>query len=101
MHMKLKPGLFQLSVIIMTVSLLASCTRLPETSQSNCDHPQTAQQPYNCDNSSSHGSSRTGYRGSGYKFGSSSHNDGSSSRSPSKVGRGGFGSFGRGGHAGG
>lgn len=92
--MKLKPCLFQLIVVFITASLLTSCTRFPETSQS-CSPPQTQQgsnqQPNNCPPSSSN---RTrGYRSSG-KIGKSSN-------SSSKVGRGGFGSFGRGGSAGG
>lgn len=35
--MKLKPSLLQFIVIGMTISLLASCTRVPETSQINCN----------------------------------------------------------------
>ena len=97
--MRLKPGLFQLTVIVMTVSLLASCTKTKEASQ--CNTPQTAQQSNNCDDSGgSHGSSGFHYGSSGSRVGSSS-NEGSESDSASKAGRGGFGSFGRGSHAGG
>lgn len=98
--MKLKPGLLQFIVIGMTVSLLASCTRLPETRQSYCDNPQTKQQYNDCDESGSGGRVYHGGSGGRHRFGSQG-NKGSSSHSPSKAGRGGFGSFGRGGHAGG
>ncbi|MUH00852.1 hypothetical protein F7734_54730 [Scytonema sp. UIC 10036] len=93
--MKLKPSLLQFIVIGMTISLLASCTRLPETSHRNCNNPQ-AQQSYECNNSSSGSSSRIYHGGSGYRYRS-----GHKSHSPSHVGRSGFGSFGRGASAGG
>ncbi|MBW4608742.1 MAG: hypothetical protein KME22_16450 [Hassallia sp. WJT32-NPBG1] len=101
--MKLKPSLFQLIVVFITASLLASCARFPETSQS-CDTPQTQQgsnqQLNNCPPSSSN---RTGGYSGRYRYGNagSSGKIGKSSNSSSKVGRGGFGSFGRGGSAGG
>jgi len=102
--MKLKPSLLQLIVVLITASLLASCARFPETSQS-CDTPQTQQgsnqQPNNCPPSSSN---RTGGYSSGrYGYGNAGNSGeiGKSSNSSSKVGRGGFGSFGRGGSAGG
>ncbi len=99
--MKLKPGLFQLIVTVMTVSLLASCTTTLETNQSYCDNQQqTAQQPNDCDDDDSDSHSSTRYRSGSHRsrYGSSSK-DSNSSRS--KVGRGGFGSFGRGGRGGG
>jgi hypothetical protein len=94
--MKLKTSLLQFIVVGMTVSLIASCTRLPETSQ-NCNTPQ-AQSSYECNNSGG-GGGRTYYGGSGYRYRGGSK--GSSGYSPSRVGRSGFGSFGRGGSAGG
>ncbi|WP_148662644.1 hypothetical protein [Scytonema hofmannii] len=93
--MKLKPSLLQFIVIGMTISLLASCTRVPETTQS-CNNLQ-AQSSYECNNSGS-GSSGIYHGGSGYRYRS---HKGSSSYSPSRVGRSGFGSFGRGASAGG
>jgi len=42
--MKLKPSLFQLIVVLMTVSLLASCTTNPNTNQSYCNNPQQSTQ---------------------------------------------------------
>ncbi|KAF3884771.1 MULTISPECIES: hypothetical protein [Nostocales] len=96
--MKLKPSLLQFIVIGMTISLLASCTRVPETSQINCNSSQ-AQRSYECNNSSSGGSSRIYHGGSGYRYRGGSR--GSSSYSPAQVGRSGFGSFGRGASAGG
>ncbi|WP_407884644.1 hypothetical protein [Scytonema sp. NUACC26] len=98
--MKLKTSSLQFIVVGMTVSLIASCTRVPETSHINCNNPQ-AQSSYECNNSGSGGgSSRTYYGGSStYRYRGASK--GSSSYSPSRVGRSGFGSFGRGGSAGG
>ncbi|MBW4427391.1 MAG: hypothetical protein KME50_23845 [Nostoc desertorum CM1-VF14] len=103
--MKLKPGLFQLIVLVMTVSLLASCATTPEARQSDCISttlPNAKQQPNNC-SPSSNGSGRS----SGYSGGSSIRRSGSGDSSDvgtssgSAKGRSGFGSFGRGGHAGG
>ncbi|MDZ8136919.1 MAG: hypothetical protein RM049_16680 [Nostoc sp. DedQUE04] len=103
--MKLKPGLFQLIVLVMTVSLLASCATTPEARQSDCISTTSAnpkQQPNNC-SPSSNGSGRS----SGYSGGSSITRPGFGDSSEagtsngSSKGRSGFGSFGRGGHAGG
>lgn len=90
--MKLKPSLFQLIVVLMTVSLLASCTTNSNTNQSYCNNPQqSAQQADDCDHSSGgHSSSR--HRSSTYRSKSGT----STTKSNSKVGRGGFGSFGSG-----
>ncbi|MEH2022941.1 hypothetical protein [Nostoc sp.] len=103
--MKLKPGLFQLIVLVMTVSLLASCATTPEARQSDCistTSPKPKQKPDNCPPSSN-----SSGRSSGYSGGSSIRRSGSGNLSEvgtsrgSFKGRSGFGSFGRGGHAGG
>lgn len=101
--MKLKPGLFQLIIILMTVSLVASCSGTPQANQPNCDKAQAAQQPNQKVNdcppsSNSHsGSGSRYYRGFGSRFNNNSQGDTNSS----KAGRSGFGSFGRGSHGGG
>ncbi|MEH1898404.1 MAG: hypothetical protein V7K94_24495 [Nostoc sp.] len=117
--MKLKPGLFQLIVFVMTVSLLASCATTPEAKQSDCiskTSPNPKQQPNNCPPSSNSSGRSSGYSGGSNNSSgrSSSYSGGSSIRrtsfgdssevgtsSGSSKGRSGFGSFGRGGHAGG
>ncbi|HYX14035.1 MAG TPA: hypothetical protein VE944_06650 [Nostoc sp.] len=102
--MKLKPGLFQLIVFVMTVSLLASCATTPEARQSDCIStklPNAKQQPNNC-SPSSNGSGTSGYSGGSSirRSGSGDSSEAGTSRGSGK-GRSGFGSFGRGGHAGG
>jgi hypothetical protein len=93
--MKLKPSLLQLTVVIMSLSLISSCTATPETSQQDCN-PQQAQQnncpPNNNSNRSGSGGGRYIYRNS---TGTSPSRIGDTHTSPSKSGRGGFGSFGR------
>ncbi|MEB3178474.1 MAG: hypothetical protein VKL59_05450 [Nostocaceae cyanobacterium] len=97
--MKLKPSLLQLTVVIMTLSLISSCTATPETSQQDCINPKNPQQtqqnncPPNSNSGNSSGSSgRYIYRNS---TGTSPSRIGDTHTSPSKSGRGGFGSFGR------
>jgi hypothetical protein len=101
--MKLKPGLFQLIVVIMTLSLVTSCGGNPNN-QADCNNQPEAgkvanKQPNDCQPNSSSGGARTGnrFRGSGSNS-SSSYGDSNSSSTKS---RGGFGSFGRGGFGGG
>ncbi|MBD2242912.1 hypothetical protein [Nostoc sp. FACHB-888] len=100
--MKLKPGLFQLIVFVMTVSLLASCATTPEARQSDCISTTSPNEQANNCSPSSNGSGTSGYSGGSSirrsGFGDSS--EAGTSRGSAK-GRGGFGSFGRGGHAGG
>lgn len=111
--MKLKPSLLQLITLLMMssllVSFLAACTTNPSTTNLNCNDPAVRQANRECTNSSG-GSSRTYVGGSGvYTSGSGStlrqapatsgskgQSVGTSGRS-SISGRGGFGSFGRGG----
>jgi hypothetical protein len=100
--MKLKPGLFQLIIILMTVSLVASCSGTPQANQPNCDRAQAAQPNQKINNCPPSSNSRSGggsgyYRGFGSRFTNSSPGD----TSNSKAGRSGFGSFGRGSHGGG
>lgn len=106
--MKLKPGLFQLIVTIMTLSLVTGCIG-NSNNQADCNNQpsppgtKVANQPTNnCQPNSSSSGSRTGnrFRSSGS---SSSFNSGDSgdSGSSSTKSRGGFGSFGRGGSGGG
>lgn len=89
--MKLKPGLLQLSVVVMTCSLVVACNPFYQKTRSDCNHP-TAQQSDNCDPRPSGGS--TIYRPSG---GSRINRPSQKAKpsSPSKGSRGGFGSFGR------
>lgn len=109
--MKLKPGLFQLFIILMTASLVASCSGTPQANQPNCDtrsvkppayRTQAAQPNQKINDCPPSSNSRSGggsgyYRGFGSRFNNSSQGDASNS----KVGRGGFGSFGRASHGGG
>ncbi|MFN6528232.1 hypothetical protein [Nostoc sp. ChiSLP03a] len=101
--MKLKPGLFQLIVFVMTVSLLASCATTPEARQSDCISTTSPNKQANNCSPSSNGSGRSsGYSGGSSirRFGSGDSSEAGTSRGSAK-GRSGFGSFGRGGHAGG
>ncbi len=98
--MKLKPGLFQLIVVLMTSSLLVACNTYPQ-SQVDCNNP-AAKQSKDCNSSSGGSVGRRVYSGSGNSHGQGSSEVGSQgkssggSHSTSKTGRGGFGSFGRG-----
>ncbi|AFZ03508.1 hypothetical protein [Calothrix sp. PCC 6303] len=111
--MQLKPSLLQLTVIIMILSLVTSCTG-NSNNQADCNNQsQTVatnsqagkvanKQPNDCPPNSNSGSSSTGnrFRSSGSSSSFGSGDSGDSSRSSGKV-RGGFGSFGRGGSGGG
>jgi hypothetical protein len=99
--MKLKPGLFQLIVVLMTSSLLVACNTYPQGSQVDCNNP-AAKQSKDCNSSSGGSVGRRVYSGSGNSHGQGSSqvdsqgNSSGGSHSTSKTGRGGFGSFGRG-----
>jgi hypothetical protein len=111
--MKLKPGLFQLIITLMTISLIASCSATPQANQPNCDTVKATQPnlktavqqpdpkindcPPSSNSDSDSGSGSHHYRNSGIRFNNSSRTNINSS----KIGRSGFGSFGRGSHGGG
>ncbi len=98
--MRLKPSLFQLVVVLMTSSLIVSCSPSPKETQVNCNDP-AAKQSKDC-NSSSGSRSGSVYLGTGGSNGRSPSQvdgegkSGSRSNPGSKAGRGGFGSFSRG-----
>jgi hypothetical protein len=61
--MRLKPGLFQLVVVLMTSSLIVSCNTSPKGTQVDCNDP-VAKQSEDCNSSSGGSTSRSVYRGS-------------------------------------
>ena len=60
--MRLKPGLFQLVVVLMTSSLIVSCNTSPKGTQVDCNDP-AAKQSTDCSTSSGGSTSRGAYRG--------------------------------------
>lgn|SRR5687767_6383676 len=109
--MKLKPSLFQLSVVLMVSSLLASfltaCTHSNTVNRPECQLP-TTQRPPDCNYSNSSGSSTIHRSGGAVYQSGGSRKAGQSNVAPgsrkgssvggksTSTGRSGFGSFGRG-----